>query len=91
MPPLSCQKEVRQLNIPIFIENTVCMTIERSGDEILVRLSASIDIKDIQDILDYLSFKEAASHSKANQKDAMELSNAAKSNLWKKIKKDRSL
>jgi len=55
------------------------MTIERSGDEIPVRLSAKIDIKDTQDVLDYLAYKEVASDSRASSNDTIELSNSAKS------------
>ena len=67
------------------------MTVERSGNEILVRISANLDLRDIQDVLDYLSYKEAASTSKANPKDAKELSKSAKKNIWTKAKDERGL
>lgn len=67
------------------------MTIERSGDEILVRLSANLDLKDIQDVLDYLAYKEAASESKATPEDAAELSRSTKRSIWTRAKKERGL
>lgn len=62
------------------------MTINRTKNEILVRLSASTDINDLQDLLDYLAFKENVSISKATQKDADKLADETSKSIWKKIK-----
>lgn len=67
------------------------MIIERSGNEILVRISANLDLRDIQDILDYLAYKEAAFGTKASPEDAAELSRSAKRNIWTQVKNKRGL
>jgi len=43
------------------------MQIERTSDEILIRLPADVDIVGLQRILDYLNFREIASKSKAKE------------------------
>jgi hypothetical protein len=41
------------------------MEIERTKDEILVRLPLNVDLSELQDMLDYLRYKELTSNSKA--------------------------
>jgi len=45
------------------------MTIERTNEEIIIRLPSSTNIADVQKLLDYLRFREITSKSKASQKD----------------------
>ena len=64
------------------------MIVERQNNEILVRLSANIEISKIQSILDYLRFEELSSKSKATQDDLEKLVEKSKTNRWEKIKKE---
>ena len=62
------------------------MQIERTNDEILIRVAAGTDLVGLQRILDYLRFREIASKSKATQKQINELATESKSTWWKKNK-----
>lgn len=62
------------------------MQIERTSDEILIRLPADVDIVGLQRILDYLNFREIASKSKATQEQIDELAKDSKSSWWAKNK-----
>ena len=62
------------------------MQIERTNDEILIRIAAGTDLVGLQRILDYLKFREIASKSKATQKQINELATESKSTWWKKNK-----
>ncbi len=62
------------------------MQIERTNDEILIRVAAGTDLVGLQRILDYLKFREIASKSKATQKQINELATESKSTWWKKNK-----
>ncbi|MFW5700847.1 MAG: hypothetical protein ACOCWM_04080 [Cyclobacteriaceae bacterium] len=43
------------------------MIIERTNEEILVRLPSNVDLSELQDMLDYLKYRELTSNSKATQ------------------------
>ncbi len=45
------------------------MIIERTNNEIIFRLPATMNIDELQDIADFLEFKEISKKSKATQKD----------------------
>lgn len=62
------------------------MKIERTKDEILIRLPSNTDIVGLQRILDYLRFREVASKSKATEEQINKLSNESKSIWWKENK-----
>ncbi len=67
------------------------MKVERSNNEILVRLSSNIDLAELQDMLDYLKYRELTANSTAIQKDADELANEVNSVIWNNMKKQRKL
>jgi hypothetical protein len=58
------------------------MQIERINNEILIRLSADIDLIGLQRILDYLKFREISSKSKASQKEIDVLAEDSKKSWW---------
>jgi hypothetical protein len=62
------------------------MIIERTDKEIIFRLPASSDPKWIQQILNYLKFKEAVKDSKAAEDEANQLANESKKDWWVKNK-----
>jgi len=67
------------------------MIHERTKDEILVRLPANIDLTELQNMIDYLKYKEVASKSKAKQSDADKLSKEVNKSMWLEVKASRSL
>jgi hypothetical protein len=58
------------------------MVIERTKDEVVIRLSASIDTDDLQNFLNYIRYKELTSTFKVSQKEVDELSTEIKSSWW---------
>lgn len=59
------------------------MIIERKEDEVIIRLPSSIDTSDLEEMIDYIRYKEIASKSKATSKDAQSLIKAVKKDRWK--------
>ena len=62
------------------------LTIERTDSEIIIRLPADLAVSDIQRMLDYLSYKQAVSKSKATQEQIDALAEEAKKGWWEKNK-----
>lgn len=66
------------------------MILERTKDEILIRLPANMDITELQNMLDYLDYKEKTSDSKASQKQVDELAKTVNEKIWTKFKAQRN-
>ncbi len=62
------------------------MIIERTKDEVIIRLSAKINISELQDMTDYLRYIELTQKSKATQKDVDKLVSEIKNGRWSKTK-----
>ncbi len=62
------------------------MQIERTKDEILIRVSNKTDITGLRRIMDFLKFREISSQSKATDQDIDELAAESKKNWWLKNK-----
>lgn len=60
------------------------MVIERTSKEIIIRLPSSIDTEGLQHFIDYLTYKEATSKSKAKQTDVDTLASEVKNGWWAK-------
>ena len=67
------------------------MIVERTEKEILVRLPSNIDLSELQDMLDYLRYKEVTSYSVAKQTEVDKLAEEANSSMWEKVKKERNI
>lgn len=67
------------------------MKVERSNNEILVRLPSNVDLSELQDMLDYLKYRELTSNSKATQNDVDKMAKGVNSLIWNKIKNQRNL
>ncbi|MCF8337908.1 MAG: hypothetical protein K9I74_07990 [Bacteroidales bacterium] len=65
------------------------MRLERTKDEIIVRLPANIDITELQNMLDYLDYKEKTANSEATQEDIDEISETVNKKIWSKFKAQR--
>ncbi|MEQ8713222.1 MAG: hypothetical protein RIC80_09395 [Cyclobacteriaceae bacterium] len=62
------------------------MTVERTDNEIVIRVSADIDITQVQELLENLEFMETISKSKATEDEIEKLAREAKASSWKKNK-----
>lgn len=62
------------------------MIIERTKNEIIIRLPANINIDELQDMTDWFQYKEIVRKSKAKQSDVNSLVNQIKKGRWKRRK-----
>jgi hypothetical protein len=67
------------------------MIVERTKNEILVRLPAYVDLTELQNMLDFLQYKELTAQSKAKQSDVDELSKEVNKSIWAKVKASRGI
>jgi len=58
------------------------MLIERTDSEVIIRLPSHVDTKGLQKLIDYLTYKEATSKSKAKQSDVDLLAKKIKKGWW---------
>ncbi len=66
------------------------MIVERKNDEIVVRLSSQTNLSDLQDMINYLEYKELVSKSKAKQSEIDKLVNEINRSMTEKVRKSRS-
>lgn len=80
------------------------MIIERTGNEVIIRLPATIDTKGLQLLLDYLTAKESSEKSNSRKKETdaesnnkkenellYEMSNSSFANAWAEDEPEYSL
>lgn len=60
------------------------MIIERTENEIIIRLPANVDVSGLQQLIDYLTYKDATASSKAKQEDIDKLADEVKKGWWAK-------
>ena len=60
------------------------MLIERTKNEVIIRLPSYVDTEGLQRLVDYLSYKEVTAKSKAKQSDVDKLAKEAKKDWWTK-------
>ncbi len=65
------------------------MILERTKDEILVRPPTYVDLTELQNMLDYLQYKELTAKTMAKQSDVDELSKAVNRSIMNKVKIQR--
>jgi hypothetical protein len=63
------------------------MTIERGNKEIIIRIPANVGTAELQDLINFLSYKEATVKSKAKQSDVTKLASEVNRKWWKKNSK----
>jgi hypothetical protein len=63
------------------------MIIERTDNQIIIKVSPKVDSFGFQRIMDYLDYLEITSKSKATQDDADKLADELNDNWWKKNRK----
>ena len=62
------------------------MTIERTESEIIIKIPATVDMEEIQRLLDYLGYKTAVSASKAKQEVIDQLAKEVNKSCWENNK-----
>ncbi len=62
------------------------MDIQRTDNEILLRLPANIDTLGLQRMIDYLKYKEATAESEVDQVEIDKLAKESKASWWKENK-----
>jgi len=63
------------------------MIIERKKDEVIIRLPGSIDTSDLEEMVDYIRFKEITSKSNATQEQVDNLVKEVKKGRWETNRK----
>ena len=63
-------------------KNKNFMQIERTTDEIIIRLPSYTKLESIENLLDYLAYSEATSRSEATQEVIDELAKEVKNGWW---------
>ena len=58
------------------------MKIERTSNEVIIRLPSYVDTDGLQRLVDYLTYKEATAKSKAKQSEVDALAKEAKAGWW---------
>ncbi len=58
------------------------MIVERTGTQIVIKVSPKVDTFGFQRIMDYLEYLEITSKSKATQEDADKLADELNENWW---------
>ena len=58
------------------------MLIERTTNEVIIRLPSYVDTEGLQRLVDYLSYKEATAKSNAKQSDVDKLAKEVKKGWW---------
>jgi hypothetical protein len=60
------------------------MQIERTTDEIVIRIPSYVDTQGLQRLIDFLTYREATAKSKAKQSEVDELAKEVKKGWWDK-------
>ncbi len=60
------------------------MLVERTSKEVIIRLPASVDIEDLQDILNYARYKELTADFKTGQEEVDKLAEEINAAWWAK-------
>ena len=60
------------------------MIIERTANEVIIRLPSYVDTNGLQRFVDYLTYKEATALSEAKQSDVDSLAKDVKAGWWAK-------
>ncbi len=64
------------------------MIIERTNNQIVIKVSPNVDTFGFQRIMDYLDYLEITSKSKATQDDADKLADELNENWWAENRKE---
>lgn len=60
------------------------MLVERTSKEVIIRLPASVDTEDLQDLLNFARYKELTSGFKVDQNEVDKLADQINAKWWTK-------
>ena len=60
------------------------MLVERTKKEVIIRIPATVDTEDLQDLLNYARYKELTADFKVDQKEVDKLANEINNKWWTK-------
>ena len=60
------------------------MLVERTTKEVIIKLPASVDTEDLQDLLNYARYKELTANFKTDQKEVDKIANEINTKWWTK-------
>ena len=60
------------------------MLVERTTKEVIIRLPASVDTEDLQDLLNYARYKELTANFKTDQREVDKIANDINAKWWTK-------
>ena len=63
------------------------MTIQRKGNELIIKIPENINLKGLQRLIDYIEYNELTFSSKADKKDVDKLSSDINKGWWEQNKK----
>lgn len=63
------------------------MIVERTNEEVIIRLPGTMNVSEIQDIIDFFRFKELTNRTMVDDDQAIQLSKEAKKGRWGKARK----
>ncbi len=63
------------------------MTIERTTSEIIIKVPAHVNVEGLQQLLDFLTYREVTAKSKASQEDVDQLVVEVKKGRWARNKR----
>ena len=61
------------------------MIIERTSKEVIIRIPSNVDVTDLQEMIDFIYYKEITSKSQAKQSEIDEFLNSFKKGRHSKI------
>jgi hypothetical protein len=62
------------------------MKIERTEDEVIIRIPSSVGIEDLQELIDLIKYKEMTSKFKVDQKEVDSIAREINESWWSKNK-----
>ena len=63
------------------------MNIQRTNNEVIIRIPSYVNALGLQRLIDYLCYKESTAKSEAKQSDVDKLAKELKKGWWKKNRK----
>jgi hypothetical protein len=81
------KEEEKVWKIVVFLKKKKDMIIERTNNEVIIRLPVTTDTTYLEEMVDYIRFKEITSKSKATQEQVDSLVKSIKKGRWQANRK----
>lgn len=63
------------------------MTVQRNGDELIIKIPKNVDMKILQRLIDYIEYNNLTINSVANQEKVNKLSSDVNKSWWEENRK----